>query len=223
MPRFSAYLLLAALLALAFPLAAQQSTSAKLAEECRQEHITDSSYSMVWVFPTEYWTLSYREKGNMSEAEIQRVVEWMSPYTLVLIADGSIAPLGNVVYRTKTELSQQLSLTAGQTTAKPLKPDEINEQTRAFVAVMKPVIAQMLAMEAKNIHFVLFPAAPNEKPLIEPKQKGSFTLHLRDLTFSWRTPFAAITPAKRCPIDGEEQNGSWEFCPWHGVPLMEKK
>ena len=204
---------------------AQMSASQQLAEEARKELTTDSSYTMVWMFPTEYWALSYGEKATMSEAEIQQVIDWLSPYTLALVADGSIAPLGNVVYNTKSELRKQVILLSGSgDDYRPLEDAEINEKTRSFLAVMKPVLAGMLGHEPKNIHLFLFPASgKNSKPIVASTQRGRFAMVVENREFVWRTPFAALMPPKRCPIDGEELNGGWEFCPWHGVELMKSK
>lgn len=204
---------------------AQQTTSQRLAEECRKELSTEQHYSMLWVFPPEYWQLSYGEAANMNKAEIQQVVDWLAPYTLVLVADGEVAPLGNVVFNTKTELTPELKLlNASNQAFAPLKAEAINERTASFLAVMKPVIAQLLGQEAKNIHFFLFPAADkNGAQIVTARQSGTFALQLRKKVFQWRTPFSALLPPKRCPMDGQQMDGAWEFCPYHGVGLMPAK
>ena len=89
---------------------------------------------------------------------------------------------------------------------------------------MKPVIAGMLGHKPKNIHFFLFPANSSKgSPLVQATGKGRFAMVVNKREFLWRTPFAALMPPKRCPIDGEQLNGGWEFCPYHGVELMKQK
>jgi hypothetical protein len=35
----------------------------------------------------------------------------------------------------------------------------------------------------------------------------------------WHAPFTAIVGANKCPKGGESLEASFEFCPWHGVPV----
>ncbi len=46
---------------------------------------------------------------------------------------------------------------------------------------------------------------------------------LKEMSFTWRTPFDATTPAAPCPKCGEFVSPKWIFCPWDGTKLIDKK
>ena len=73
------------------------------------------------------------------------------------------------------------------------------------------------------MHLYLFPAKNKaDKPIMEAKKDGAFTIGLADESFNWKLPLGSLLPPKVCPVDGEELNGAWKFCPWHGEALKPK-
>jgi len=52
------------------------------------------------------------------------------------------------------------------------------------------------------------------------KFQTKILLHMKT---RWRTPLGSLLPLKICPKDGEGMNGAWNFCPWDGEKLIDRK
>lgn len=89
--------------------------------------------------------------------------------------------------------------------------------------MIKPLLASAVGPLGQNLHFYLFPMTNREGlPILEAKKEGGFSLDFGGESFKWNLPIGALLPPKICPVDGEELNGGWKYCPWHGQQLKPK-
>jgi hypothetical protein len=76
----------------------------------------------------------------------------------------------------------------------------------------------------ENMHFLLFPATTSTGARIAAAtDKGEFTVKLGEKTYDWHLPLDALLPAKSCIECKRACKGSWDFCPWCGNKLSQKR
>jgi hypothetical protein len=176
---------------------------------------------LVWWIPTEYWEHSLANDPS-GAAQIESIVVLLDQYTVFAIADGEMSDFGGIEYVALELLTKNLELVDHHGDKfKPIPEKKINQDTKLFLAMMKPVFANMLGSMGENLHFVLFPKENLEgQRLLDPMKEGEFTVKIFDETLSWELPLGSLFKPKKCPIDQREWNGTWKFCPKHGDKLQ---
>jgi hypothetical protein len=195
-----------------------------LTAETQKMHPDADRMTLVWWVPGEFWEATLAQDPTTTKAQAAQFMEILSPYTLVVVVDGKVGPLGGVTYKTEETIRETIRLVDGQGTAyRPLGKEKIGADTRNLLAVMKPILSNMMGQMGENMNFILFPAkSKTGLKIVEAGKEGSFTVKLGESDFVWRLPLGALLPAKICPVDGERLNGAWKFCPWHGDRLVTK-
>ena len=78
----------------------------------------------------------------------------------------------------------------------------------------------MLGKMGENMYFFLFQKEDNPRDrIIHPTKEEKFTVKLGGEKLHWNLPLSSLLKPKKCPVDNEIMNGSWKFCPFHGVKL----
>jgi hypothetical protein len=179
---------------------------------------------LVWWIPEEYWQASLSQDPTISAAQLTEFVKVLKPYNVFVIVDGKIGTFGGVTYKPEEEIRKSIELVDREGNKySPLYEARVDPDTKNLLSMMKPVLANILEPVGENMHFYLFPQMNKAgKPIIEAKKEGGFTLKLGGSDFKWKLPIGSLLPPKVCPIDGEELNGAWKYCPWHGEVLKLK-
>ena len=161
----------------------------------------------------------------MTAAQTEEFVKVLRPYMLIVAVDGNIGSFGEVTYKSETTIRNSIQVIDSLGTRyRPLGNENIDADTKNFLAMMKPVFVNMLGPIGQNMHFFLFPAKNTMGQNIAiSKSEGAFLVKLDQREFKWRLPLGSLLQAKICPVDGEKLSGAWKFCPWHGVELTYRK
>ena len=180
--------------------------------------------TMVWWVPNEFWQASLSQDPTITKTQVEQFIKILSPYSLFVVVDGKIGAYGGVTYKTEQAIRDSIQLIDSQGAVyRPLARESIDAETASLLSVMKPVLSNMMGQLGQNMNFVLFPAKDKAgQPLLSPRREGSFTIKLSEHTFKWRLPLGSLLPPKICPVDGEQLNGAWKYCPWHGKELLLK-
>jgi hypothetical protein len=204
-----------------------------IAKETMKMVTSEHGLTLVWWFPREYWQVMLTRFAAESHltaeqtAQVAAVIKPLLAYTIVAVVDASGKP-GSFVYTPEPAVRAALRVVDGKGHSyRPLAEADIAPETRNVLKRMQPILASVfteIGALGENIKLYFFPLNDQAgRPIADAKADSSFTVELGNQTFKWRTPVGALMPPKRCPVDGEEVNGAWKFCPWHGVKLPDNK
>ena len=197
----------------------------KLIEETQLMAEGADDMTLVWWMPNEFWEVSFAQEPTISAADAQKSLDILKNYTIIMLVDGTIGTFGGVTYKSESYLRSNTTVSDknGQTYS-PLSSSEIDADTKSLLSAMKPVFANMLGPMGENMHFMIFPGHDRSgNPMTNALEEGSFIVTTSGKLFKFRLPLGALLPVKICPVDGEEMNGAWKYCPWHGVELKVKE
>ncbi len=194
----------------------------KLTEETQQLSESPDNLKLVWWIPVEFWKAVFAEDESVPKQQSDEIIEVFSQYTSMAILDGKIGPFGDVDYKSKDEIYNNLELVDKNNVSYiPLVDSEIDSRTQSILSFMKPVLGNMLGKLGDNMHFFLFQKKDNPlEPIIHPKLEETFSVKLSGEEFHWKLPLGSLLKPKKCPVDGEIMNGSWKYCPHHGKELQ---
>lgn len=196
-----------------------------LMKETEQVDMRRHRVGIFWWVPPEYWDASLRQQGYNSE----RVKETFQPfksYNLFIIAVGEMG-VGDISWSKEAEVKKGLVLRDQRgNTYKPL--EEVPEDLRPIIEVMKPVFKNMMGNFGGGLQFVLFPTKDGSGNVFaDPHKSSEIFLDVSDLmgpptsTYAWRFPLTSMSPPKYCPVGKEKVEAHWKYCPWHGNKLEE--
>ncbi|NIM51604.1 MAG: hypothetical protein GTN62_12315 [Gemmatimonadales bacterium] len=193
-----------------------------LVEETQQMSRRSDAMTFVWWMPEEFWRASLAEDSTIPETAVEEFVEVLRPYIIVVAVDGRIGPFGGITYEPEATVRANIRLVdrhGGQ--YPPMGERGIDPDTRNFLSMMKPFLANLLGPMGQNMNFFVFPSKTKKgQTIADATEEGSVAVRMRDEEFRWRLPLGSLVPPKICPVDGERLNGAWRFCPWHGVELV---
>ncbi len=193
-----------------------------LTSETQRASQDPNRIGLVWWLPIEFWEISMATGPAPSTPEqVSAVTSVLRQYTMFAIADGLVGQFGGVTWFAKEDVRASLLLQdASGTRFAPLTDAQVSPDARNLAAIMKPILSGMLGPMGEHMDFFFFPSKSAEGRLIaDAKAEGSFRLQIGEEPYDWRLPLGSLIPKKRCPVDGEQLNGAWKYCPWHGKKL----
>jgi hypothetical protein len=193
-----------------------------LAQETQKvSHKTDE-VSLLWWIPEEFWRASISQGGDLSASQTEEFLKVLRPYLVVAVIDGRMGPIGGLTFKSEATIRESVQLIdASGKRYRTLNNDSLDADTKNLLQMFKPVLTNMLGPIGQNMHFLLFPAHDAKGGMIaEAKKEGAFSVQLGNAEYKWRLPLGSLLPLKTCPVDGEQLNGAWIFCPWHGARLV---
>jgi len=192
-----------------------------LVQETQKRSDNPTEMTFIWWIPEEYWQVSFAQNPNMTATQIEDFVKVFRPYTVVAAVDGTMGTYGSVNYKSEAEIRSNIKLVDAQGSAYlPLSEEEINADTKSFLAAMKPMLANALGPIGQNMYFFIFPAQDkSEQRIADAKREGVFLVKLGDREFRWKLPLGSLLPPKVCPVCQEKISGSYKYCPWDGAKL----
>lgn len=192
-----------------------------LIQETQQRSDKPGEMVFVWWIPEEYWKASFSQNPNMTAQQVEDFVKVFRPYTLIAVVEGKMGTYGTITYKNEADIRGEIKLkdTAG-TEYTALSDEAVNVDTKNLLAMMKPVLANILGPMGQNMYFYLFPNTNKEgKSLYDIGKAGSFSVMLADKEFKWKLPLSSLLPQKTCPTCNEKLKGSYKYCPWDGTKL----
>jgi hypothetical protein len=194
----------------------------KLTEETQKMSEESDEMFLVWWIPEEFWKASFAGNPDITQAQTEDFLKIIRPYTLVVVVDGKIGSFGGITYKPEGSIRESIEVKdKNGITYRPIRQDEIENDTQNFLSIMKPIFVNMLGQMGENMHFVLFPAKNKQgQNLVDPKVKGTFTVNLDNKNFTWKLPLGSLLPQKVCSVCGEKLSGAYSYCPWDGSKLQ---
>jgi hypothetical protein len=195
-----------------------------LIQETQKSDPSPSSLGLAWWMPTEFWVIALEEGGSFTPAQVDEVKRTLSPYTMFLVVDGTIGPLGGATFRKPEDVwkSTVLTDTAGRKWS-PIPENQLPADLRTLMGAMGPMLKSMLGAMGENLVFAVFADKPAGKTLLDATGDGSFSLQVGTTTHNWRLPIGALLPQRSCSACNETLSGAYKFCPYDGTALTKGK
>ncbi|HEV7890657.1 MAG TPA: hypothetical protein VGP08_08460 [Pyrinomonadaceae bacterium] len=194
-----------------------------LREETQKSLPDSNRMTLIWWIPEEFWEATLAEDST-PKAQAEEFLKTVRPYVMFAVVDGTMGAFGGLTYKSEEVIRSTIQVVDMQGVVhRPLSDDKVDPDTKNLLAIMKPVLSNMMGKMGENMHFVVFPARDAAgRKLADPTKEGTFSLKLGSDVYKWRLPLGSLLPAKVCPVDGEVMNGAWKFCHWHGDKLVTK-
>src|SRR3954462_9277264 len=178
--------------------------------------------TVVWWMPTEFWQAALRANGTVPADKINEAVAALSDVNVFLLVDAKVGALAVVDYAPASELQKNFSVTdpAGKSVA--FIPEARQSMApKNLLAIMKPIMDNMLGEFVKGISFLVFEAKNKDgSRKVDPTKPGILKAKLSEEEFRWRLPLGSLLPDKTCPKCSESFPGNYGFCPYDATPLQ---
>ena len=177
--------------------------------------------TLAWWIPEDFWRVSSAQDPMITEAQTEELIKVLRPYTLIVVVNGKMGPLGGITYRPEAAIRARIQIKDSEGTHyRPLSKDKVGADTRNLLSIMKPIFVNMPGLMGQNAHFFLFPARNKKgRKIADAKKSGAFSIKLGENEFRWRLPLGSLLPPKICLKCKENCSGAWNFCPWCGTRL----
>lgn len=194
----------------------------KLVQDSQRLSQRSDRMTLVWWIPSEFWRLALQNNQSLTKEQISHIVGVFDDYSIFAVVAVDLGPLGGMTPKDPADLSAHMDFLIGSKSIQPLKEEAINADTKNFIAMLKPVIANMLGQFGKNMEFLVYPNKEKGGMMIDPRKKGQFTYIVYDEKFEWRTPLGSFLPPRIDPATNESFPGDYNFNPYTGAKLLVK-
>jgi hypothetical protein len=195
---------------------------AELTQATQRQIQRDDRTAMVWWLPEQFWDEALRRQKS-PDVMIAAMREVVRPYVVVFALDVAVSGGGaKVSGRSEEELRQSIRLRDMQGREVPPLPwAEVSPSATNLLATMQPLLASMMGKLGENFRPFVFPARDVDGRLIaDPLAPGRFAVEISGSPLAWELPLAALIAPRSCPIDSARWDGTFRFCPIHGVELV---
>lgn len=179
--------------------------------------------TFVWWLPEQFWAISLAQDGSMGDAQIAEFLAVVRPYLMLGIVAGRMGAFGGVTYSSEEAMRSDLALVDGNGVRHlPLPTDAIDANTRNLLAMMKPILANMLGEMGQNLHFVVFNAEDAQgNTIADATTPGRFTVLVNGQSINYELPLGSVLPPRFDPATGERFPGNYKFSPFSGATLVD--
>jgi len=190
---------------------------AKTPTEANGQEVT-----LIWWVPVEFWEQSLDANPAASKQTVQKFKSTLDRYTLVIVLSAQIGPFGGMTYKSEEAVRGSVTLRDAQnTTYAPLADSQISPDAKNLMAMMKPLLANMLGPLGQNFTYLFFNAKTKTgRPLADPMSEGSFSAIVADHEFKFRLPLGSLLPPKFDPATHEQFPGNYLYSPFTGSKLV---
>jgi hypothetical protein len=184
----------------------------------------DTQQLALW-FPFEFFIAAGMAEGKSTRARAEEDMKFLKPYVTIAVQVNRDLPDGTSVYQTESEVRSRalLKLDDGSEIAPLVRTPPM---LTAALAAMKSVINQQGGEDRANTFFLVFPNKTRAgRAAVDERQKDKLTLFLKAdknfprTTFTWRTPFDAVTSVPDCPKCKSGLSAKWTYCPYCGQKI----
>lgn len=220
------------LIALPQDLSAQQSVTphppvdvGAFTKEIMVMDFRDAQIHLAMWLPYEFFVAATLNEGKTTRAEAERDLSFLKPYITMIVQSSFDQPDGSSVYASEKEIRARAVLRlADGTDALPL--DKVPPLVSATLAAMKAVIGSDGGAGNANMHIIVFSGLTKTgEKVVDTSQRAKLTLVLKadarfkERSFTWRTPFDAVTAVPDCPRCKAGVSAKWSYCPYCGQKL----
>ncbi len=185
--------------------------------------------NLIWWIPFEFWESIYANDKNTSEADKEKTMKVLKPYSLVAICQAEISDFGAFKFYSKEEILNRLNITledANGNTCKLIPLKDVDPDINVLLAMFKPIFSAAAGNMGENFHFyVLKDYEPNDKRIVDPYRFGKIKFQLGKrsggiLEARLDLPLNSLYVPRICP-NGKPAHVSWKYCPWTGKKFEE--
>ncbi|CAN7420598.1 hypothetical protein LJR143_002464 [Pseudoxanthomonas sp. LjRoot143] len=195
----------------------------QMAQDTQRTKIDDDTIELVWLIPSLYWQVSATQQQELSEGDRKRFLGQLDDYLLIAAVRGKVGLMGIDEFAGSDALLEDLRIVdAAGTSYSPLSPARIPSQLKNLLAVLRPVMANMLGPMGDNMHFAVFNARDAKgKQLFDPLVDGRLQVRTANNSYPFRTPLGSVLPPQHDPKTGESFPGDYHYNPYTGGALQD--
>ena len=181
----------------------------------------DNKMLLAWWLPSEYWSIAFEGNTSVSSEVKNQIKSAFSNYSVFCVADIKYIDYNTTSHKTYEDLRKTFSVI--DSSRKVILAEDENKmpaETLKMGNLLKPFLSNLIGKvgEGISIFYVKNKDAKGNK-IFNPFKQNAFTVSLSGQKFQWQLPLPSLLPKKYCPTDNKEMNGSWNYCPIHGVKL----
>ncbi|HEX8129187.1 MAG TPA: zinc ribbon domain-containing protein [Pyrinomonadaceae bacterium] len=184
----------------------------------------ETQHTAVW-FPFEFFVAAGMADGKEMRAAVERNMSLLKPYLIIAVQVNRDLPGGTTLYQTESEVRSRSAIKLDDgTEIAPLT--KVPPMVTAALVQMKSIFSQRGGESQANTFFMLFPNKTGTgKLVVDERQRDKLTLLLKasrnfpQTTFTWRTPFDAVTGVPDCPKCKAGLSAKWTYCPYCGQKI----
>jgi len=181
----------------------------------------DDKMLLAWWLPSEYWAIAFEGNSSVSKEVKNKIKTAFSNYSVFCMADIKYIDYNTTTHKSYTDLKKTFSVI--DSSGKVISAQEENklpDETLEMGNLLKPFLSNLIGKVGDGISiFYVKNIDANGNKLFNPFTENSFKVTLSGQEFQWQLPLPSLLPKKHCPTDNKEMNGSWNYCPIHGVKL----
>ena len=173
---------------------------------------------VLWI-PTEYWEIVGGQMKLPPES-LAIIEKELSPYMLFCVVDYSIEGT-SLTFKSADDLRPTIKMVdSSKHVYLPLADNAISPMALKIVSQFQPAMAKILGQFGDGMHVFLFDAMGNDhRRSFDVAKPNRFLVTWEDVTAKYILPLPSVLPPKFCPVDKEQMQGNWSYCPIHGVKL----
>jgi len=172
----------------------------------------------VWWMPEQFWKASLQERA-LSEQKTEKFMSVVRRYTTIAVVDGRLGAVGGLTYSNEEEMRSTVSVKDLKGRIhRPIDVLDADPDMRNLVAVMKPILGNMLGPLGTNMHFFLF-QTDDRQQVVDATSEGTLEIHAADATFKYRLPLGSVLSPRYDTKTGEQFPGNYSFSPYMGNKL----
>lgn len=162
--------------------------------------------TVIWWIPKDYWWVTLAQNPNVTAVMTEEFKKVFSSHIVLIVVDGKTGPFGAITYTPETAIRANIQIRDSEGVRyRPLNEDTNSRDSKNFLLMLRPVLANILGQMEQNIHFFLFPAEnKGGQNIVEPQKERSFSVELGEREFRWRLPLQTLPMPKVCPTCGEK-------------------
>lgn len=193
-----------------------------LENEISKTSYSSTGHTKVKWLPEEYWDVALDIDPAIKMLVGDQMLSTIRPYNIFIISRSKIGSNRIPRYDTRTALQHNIKLIDNNGNSySPYPAKKISPPMQLLLFDLRQSFAEDFEIDKEFLHFFIFPAYDaKEKRITDPTDKGSFSLLVDVQEFEWQLPISELIPKKKCPVDDKMLNGTWKYCPWHGVELQ---
>jgi hypothetical protein len=197
----------------------------KFVQETQKNASGPGKVNIVWWIPIEFWDITLHNNKSLSDDQIKKFIDELKPYSIFAVVDADVGALGGFTYNSVDNIRNSIVLIDNDKKSyKPLEYKNLDPNIQNLLSTLKPILKNAMGQLGENMNFFVFTdKKSNNKRVSDPYLKGNVQINIKDKIYKWRTPLGSLLPMKICPKDGEAMNGAWDYCPWDGEKLVDKK
>lgn len=181
---------------------------------------------MAWWIPTEFWEASVASDADMSEADKNALINVMSKYSLLAVAQADVSRFGTFAFYDRGFITEGMKIEfVDGARRKQLSPiEDYPDELRMILKIMTPMLESALGNTGKNLNFFVLSDEEKGERLLSPYGNATLSVTLTNkkgevlAPIRFEMPLDSLFVPRICP-NGKPAHVSWVVCPWDGSKL----